>query len=84
MWDMTIVMLWDTEHRRREWLRRHGDTQMTLREYVRGRLDAGATVEQAWRDAKRDRWHAPWNYVAKIHREWLLEKDAPRSHQEEQ
>jgi hypothetical protein len=57
---------------------------MTLREYVRGRLDAGATVEQAWRDAKRDRWHAPWNYVAKIHREWLLEKDAPRSHQEEQ
>jgi hypothetical protein len=58
---------------------------MTLKEYVRGRLDAGATVGQAWRDAERDRWHAPWYYVAKIHREWRRERgDAPRSPQEEE
>lgn len=50
---------------------------MTLKDYIRRRLDDGMSAEEAWRAAERERdWLVGWNYVRKIARDWQREKDA--------
>ena len=47
---------------------------MTLKKLICQLLDSGHTLESAWREAERVKWHAPWNYVRKIARDWEQEQ----------
>jgi len=53
---------------------------MTIREFVRARLAAGDTPEQAWRAAQKHftgGWQVVgWNYVCRIARQRRLEQEA--------
>lgn len=49
-------------------------SRKTLKAFVRARLAAGRTLEQAWHDAEIELWYAPWNYVQKIGRDWKRDK----------
>lgn len=46
----------------------------SFKNYVRYHLDAGHSIKEIWRIAEIERWHAPWNYILKIKRDWEREK----------